>query len=244
MTRGAIKLLVLDMAGTTVQDDDLVLRCFREAIRIAELNASSEEINARMGKSKIDVFEEFAGRQVGDAAKAAEVAQRGYAIFREILEGAYAEGGAKAMRGAQEAFAWLRARDIRVALNTGFYREVTDLIVEQLGWRDKVDAIFCSDDVTSGRPAPFMIHRAMEACGVQSVAQVIAVGDTPSDIQAGRNAGVRGVVGVASGAHPATRLRREGPTHILDGVWQLPALVERLERLRPSRSHSGHQQSG
>lgn len=231
MARQAIELLVLDMAGTTVQDDDMVLQCFREAIRIAGLSASSEEINARMGMSKIAVFEEFATRQFGASDKAKEEARRGYDLFREILEASYTEGGAQAMKGAESLFSWLRSRDIRVVLNTGFYRAVTDLLIDKLGWRNKVDAVVCSDDVPTGRPAPFMIHRAMQLCDVHDVRATMVVGDTPSDIAAGRNAGARAVVGVTSGAHSAQRLRTEGPTHVIAGVWQLPELVERLQRL-------------
>lgn len=231
MEKARIDLVVLDMAGTTVRDDDLVLFCFREAVRIVGLEASDAEINARMGMSKIAVFEELAGRQTSDAQQATARAEQAYDTFRTVLEGAYAEGGAQAMKGAEELFDWLRQRDIKVALNTGFYREVTDLLVSQLGWRRLVDAIFCSDDVPAGRPAPFMIHRAMQACDVYAVQRVLVAGDTPSDMIAGRNAGAGIVVGVTSGAHAASRLRAERPTHILDGVWQLPRLIERLNRL-------------
>jgi phosphoglycolate phosphatase-like HAD superfamily hydrolase len=72
-----------------------------------------------------------------------------------------------------------------------------------------------------------MIFRAMEATGVFAVSQVINVGDTPLDLQAGSNAGVRGVVGVLTGMHSLERLRREPHTHILPSVAALPELVER-----------------
>ena len=50
-----------------------------------------------------------------------------------------------------------------------------------------------------GRPAPYMIFRAMEAVGVTQWREVINVGDTPLDLQAGTNAGVLGVAGVLTG---------------------------------------------
>jgi phosphonatase-like hydrolase len=95
----------------------------------------------------------------------------------------------------------------------------------RLGWRKYFAAIISSDDVTEGRPAPFMIFHAMEAARVNSVREVVAAGDTPLDLQAGANAGLRGVAGVLSGASSAARLRQEPHTHILRSVADLPELL-------------------
>jgi len=54
---------------------------------------------------------------------------------------------------------------------------------------------------------------------------VMAVGDTPLDLQAASNAGVRGMVGVLSGVGTAEQLRREPHTHIIPSVADLPALL-------------------
>jgi phosphoglycolate phosphatase-like HAD superfamily hydrolase len=72
-----------------------------------------------------------------------------------------------------------------------------------------------------------MIFRAMEASGVTSVQEVVNVGDTPLDLQAGTNAGVRGVVGVPPGLHGKERLQRQPHTHILPSVANIPELLER-----------------
>lgn len=230
MTR-RIQLAVLDMAGTTVHDDGLVLQCFVAAAQQVGLRATAEELNARMGHGKLEVFDELARRQLGSGDAADALRDGGYRRFREILEGAYAQIGARPVRGAETTIRWLRDRGVRVSLNTGFYREVTDILVDGLGWRSAVDAIVCVDDVPRGRPAPYMIHEAMQRCAVADVRQVAVVGDTPSDVRAGRNSGAAIVVGVTSGAHTGVTLRREPLTHLLDGVWQLPELIRRAERL-------------
>ena len=71
-----------------------------------------------------------------------------------------------------------------------------------------------------------MIFHAMEAAKVISVDQVVNVGDTPLDLRAGSNAGVRVVVGVLTGMHREDRLRREPHTHILPSVAELPSLLD------------------
>jgi phosphonatase-like hydrolase len=114
-----------------------------------------------------------------------------------------------------------------MATTTGFYREISDLILEKTGWQNVFAANISSTDVRQGRPAPFMIFRAMEATGVQDVRQVINVGDTPLDLQSGHNAGVRGVVGVLTGQYDRESLQRAPHTHIIGSIAELPALIER-----------------
>ena len=65
MLRWGVGLVVFDMAGTTVQDDGMVLECFVAAAEYVGLRVSREELNDRMGLSKIAVFDELSRRQVG-----------------------------------------------------------------------------------------------------------------------------------------------------------------------------------
>jgi phosphoglycolate phosphatase-like HAD superfamily hydrolase len=95
----------------------------------------------------------------------------------------------------------------------------------RLGWEGIFTATVCSDDVAQGRPSPFMLFHAMETARVNSVTEVVAVGDTPLDLQAGTNAGLRGVIGVLSEVSTAETLRREPHTHILPSVAGLPGLL-------------------
>jgi phosphonatase-like hydrolase len=227
-----IRLVVFDMAGTTVHDDGLVLDCFLAAAESVGLRATREELNDRMGTSKRAVFEELAKRQLGDNKAGEDLRDKGYERFTRILEGAYERSGIAPVRGAEKVFETLRARGTKCALNTGFYRKVTDIIVDKLGWRSAVDAVVCVDDVAQGRPAPFMIFEAMQRTGVVDVAEVIVTGDTPSDVIAGKRSGARGVAAVLSGAHTGATLRRYPATHILESVRDLPQLIDRMERLR------------
>lgn len=127
--------------------------------------------------------------------------------------------------GAENAIRQMRQDGYLLATTTGFDRAITMSILGRLGWEQYFAAIICSDDVVQGRPSPFMLFHAMESARVDSVAEVVAVGDTPLDLQAGTNAGLRAVVGVLSGASTAENLRREPHTHILPSVANLPALL-------------------
>jgi phosphonatase-like hydrolase len=130
-----------------------------------------------------------------------------------------------AIPGAEEAFRKMRGDGLLLATTTGFDREITASIIRRLEWEKYFAASISSDDVAEGRPSPFMIFHAMEAARVKNVREVVAVGDTPLDLQAGTNAGLRSVVGVLSGASTPAKLEAEPHTHILKSVADLPSLI-------------------
>jgi len=221
-----IALAIMDMAGTTVEDHDEVLAAFMSAVGENRLDATREEVNSKMGASKIEVFRYFVERQYG--ADSEQRANDAYRSFQHALEEGYRKSGIRPIVGAEETFLELRRRGIRIALTTGFYRRVTDMILTGLRWdRNLIDASICGDDVSCGRPAPYMIFRAMEAVGVPEVGRVVNLGDTPLDLRSGVNSGVRGVIGVLSGSHDAEALGRCRHTHLIGSVAELPELLDR-----------------
>jgi len=224
-----IKLVVLDMAGTTVKDTDEVLRCFIEAARASGLKASEDDIRAMMGRRKRDVFAELASRQAAPA-EAKHLTDEAYGRFRNILEEHYRTGPVEPVEGTARLFAELRRRGTVVALTTGFYRGVTDIILDRLGWLEglderrmntgpsPIDLSLCSDDVPEGRPAPYMIHEAMRRLRILDVHTVAKAGDTAADLWAGHNAGCGLNVGVLSGSAGRAVLEECPHTHIVESA--------------------------
>jgi phosphonatase-like hydrolase len=216
-----VELVVLDMAGTTVHDGGEVPAAFRSALTAHGVAVTDDELAGVRGASKREVIRTLVTRHQPDALPS--LAEEVYDEFRAALAERYG-AGVRAVEGAEDVFDWLRRRGVRLALNTGFDRVTTDLLLDALGWRDAVDAVVCGDEVREGRPAPFLIFRAMEATGAGSVHRVMNVGDTELDLRAGWNAGVGWNVGVLSGAHPRERLERAPHTHLVASVASLPEL--------------------
>ena len=73
------------------------------------------------------------------------------------------------------------------------------------------------DEIGQGRPYPWMIFENMKRLGVYPPLSVVKVGDTASDMQEGRNAGVW-CVGVSDSSSDAVTEGREGARTILDGA--------------------------
>jgi phosphonatase-like hydrolase len=221
-----IRLVIFDVAGTIIEDHGEVVSAFAGALDKHRILYTDDELKEWKGSSKQEVIRHFVERQGGETAVLESAVGIVYADFRIALERHYRENGIVPIPGVDQTFARLRERGIKMATTSGFYREISDLVLEKAGWRDVFAASISSSDVAMGRPAPYMIFRAMEAASVTSVSEVVNVGDTPLDLQAGRNAGVRGVVGVLTGLHGKERLQQEPHTALLPSVGDLPAWLE------------------
>jgi phosphonatase-like hydrolase len=221
----AVKLAVFDIAGTIIEDHGEVVRAFSAALQKNDIPFSKGELKRWKGASKREVIRHFLERNCPIAGEN-DMVETTYQCFCAELESLYAERLTQ-VKGAAETFAWCRDHEIQTATTTGFYREISSQIIRQMGWSDLFSANVSSSDVRQGRPAPYMIFRAMEETGVRDVREVINVGDTPLDLQSGSNASVRGVVGVLTGEHDLGTLQREPHTHIIGSIAELPTLIER-----------------
>ncbi|AKD56688.1 HAD family hydrolase [Spirosoma radiotolerans] len=237
-----IELVVFDMAGTTVTDHHEVERCFAEAAVETGLSVTDERILAMQGLAKRYVFETLWKEQLGeDSPEVQSNVDISYDSFRRILEEHYLTQGATPTEGCLETFAYLHERGIAIALTTGFYRVVTDIILEKLGWLEGLDAqrvgtptsllqaSIASDEVSRGRPYPQMIERAMQLVGVTNPKAVVNIGDTPSDLLSGRAAGVALNLGLTNGTHSREQLENQPHDLLLGSLWELPALLEKHE---------------
>ena len=189
-------VLCLDMAGTTVRDDNTVMEAFAaatasRALPVREFNGAMRYARATMGQSKIEVFRHILGDE--DAAQAANAA------FEKHYAGAVAAGDVSPMPGAEELFAACRSAGIKVCLSTGFAPVTRDAIVSVLGWGSLVDLFLSPADAGRGRPWPDMPLTALLRLGGGSVHELAVAGDTPSDVESGLRAGAGLVVGVLSG---------------------------------------------
>ena len=214
-----VKLVVLDTGGTIIQDrgdvpEAMIDSCGHHGIRI-----TPEDVAPLRGASKREVIRRFVDQKGPKDADREKLAAAIYAEFNTQVIAAYK--GVPPIDGAEAAFREMRKAGMALVASTGFGRAVADSIFARLGWLEHFAAVVTGDDVTLGRPAPYMIFHAMEAAKTVSVAEVIAVGDTPLDLQAARNAGVRGI-GVLSGAGTEEKLRAEKPASILNSVAGLP----------------------
>ncbi|MDV3126486.1 phosphonatase-like hydrolase [Mycobacterium sp. 21AC1] len=220
------ELVVLDMAGTTVDEGLAVYRVLEETVVAHGGTPSDADIAKWHGSAKHEALRALL-TPAGGAPLTDEALKPIVEDFRSRLTAAYADRPPVALPGVPEALAELRAAGIRVALNTGFDRDVVNSLLSALGWEGDsvIDTVVCGSDVPTGRPAPFMIFRAMEQLDVHNISRVLVAGDTPRDLEAGTNAGAGFVVGVLSGASDKEELSAHPHTHLLPSVADLPSFL-------------------
>jgi phosphonatase-like hydrolase len=222
----SIKLVVFDIAGTTVSDDNHVAKAFQKAFAENGIAISIEEANPLMGYHKplaIQMKLEEKGVEFDE-----EFIDKIHSDFEDAMIDFYEYSPeVKAVAGAEDVFEKLKERGIRIALNTGFSKVIADTIVERLQWKEKgwVDDVIGSDEVEKGRPFPYMIEQLMFRAGVDDPMEVAKVGDTPVDIEEGKNAGCAYVVGVTWGAGKKEELEEKGATHIIDDLAGIPDIL-------------------
>jgi phosphonatase-like hydrolase len=215
-----IELVCFDMAGTTVNDHGLVLEAFRRTID--ELGVVGEDalkaeayVVETMGQSKIEVFSVLFDERAHDANDA----------FERHFVSAAIEVGVSEVPGARETIETLKGRGIAVALTTGFSPSTREALIELLGWSDLVGLRVSPADAGRGRPAPDMVLLSALKSRVSAVQMIMVVGDTASDMQAGRRAGVGQCVGVRTGTDDEARLLASGADVVLDSVVEVPRLI-------------------
>lgn len=219
------KLVVLDMAGTSVVGDDAVARAVHHVLVDAGLRLTLHDVVPLMGRPLVEVIRatlERHGREA-DAGNDGYVGQlRARCVGRLTIHYATATGPL-AVPGVEGLLTRLQEAEIPVMLDTGFCHTVAVAILRKLLWLERrlVRGVITANDVREGRPSPDSILQAMAQTRVQDAAAVAKVGDTPHDLLAGTRARCGRVIGVTWGSHTRAALAGHPHTHLVDTVEEL-----------------------
>lgn len=224
-----VELVVLDIAGTTVSDPGFVAGAVQEALAAVGVTISAECVTPVMGMPKPIAIQMLLDEENRPDLDAKPI----YEDFVVRMKQVYREhSDVKPIEGVEEALLKLREAGIKICLDTGFSQDITEIIVERLGWMDRViDGAISSDQVENGRPAPDMIEHHMKEHGITDPSRVAKVGDAIADMQEGTNAGCGFVIGVLSGVSSRAELEAQPHTHLIGSVAELPGLLLPVEAL-------------
>ena len=159
---------------------------------------------------------------------------------------------AKPIPGLLEVVEELRSQEIRIGSTTGYSRAMMDVLAPEAKKHGyEPDCIVCPDEVPAGRPYPWMCYQNAIQLGVFPTQAMVKVGDTLPDIEEGLNAGMWTVGLSLTGnllglnesevnamSPPAqekarqkikAQLRRAGAHYVMDGIWDLPGVLEQIE---------------
>jgi phosphonoacetaldehyde hydrolase len=260
---GRLRAVVLDWAGTAVdfgcRGPAAVFVAVFERFGVAVTPAEARRF---MGLAKKDHIRAMAAlpriaeawRAVHGRPPAEPDVEALYAATEPMMVAAVARHAAP-IPGLLEFVAALRRQGVKIGTSTGYTRPMMAALVPEAaaaGYRP--DAVVCSSDVPAGRPHPYMCYLNALKLEAYPMWEMIKIGDTPSDIAEGLNAGMWTVgvtrsgnlVGLAAEElerlSPAERgrligaaertLREAGAHDVVEGLWEaLPAVAAITERI-------------
>ena len=216
------RAVISDLAGTIIRDDGVVLAAFADALEEVDSEASPQQRERQlvvavetMGQSKIEVF-----RQLFVDERLVDRALRSFETH--VLDRV---ADITALPGVDEVISSWREEGVRVGVTTGFSRELVDALLTHLGWEHLLPYSATPAEAGAGRPDPAMLRQVMALLGISDPTEVIVVGDTASDMEAGKRFGAGRVVGVLSGAHDERTLLAAGADVVVSDVTHVDALL-------------------
>lgn len=213
LQKGKPGLLVMDMAGTTVDEGGLVYETLASVLQENNIFVTPQALAPWHGASKAQTICHFGTQQGLSHEEIHDITL----TFEARLSRAYTNNVTMITPELPAFLTQAKNQGIWRALNTGYPRRLQYQILESTRLDRYVDRCVCVNDVACGRPAPDMMCALMDAFEVPPH-RTIKVGDTCNDMLEAMNAGVSVRVGVLTGADDERALRHAGATHIADSI--------------------------
>ncbi len=189
-----LKGVILDWAGTTVDFGCMApaavfVQCFKKH----GVEVSMLEARAPMGQHKRDhiaaMFLEKPLKTRWEQAKGLAPTEKDVdALYADFvpMQMACLENHSQVIPHVVEAIEAMRSRGLKIGSTTGYTRQMMDVVAplaKAQGYAP--DFLVCSDEVSGGRPLPWMCFRNAENLQISPLSHVVKIGDTPQDIHEG-----------------------------------------------------------
>jgi HAD superfamily hydrolase (TIGR01509 family) len=128
------------------------------------------------------------------------------------------------MEGARELIEELRRRGHSVVLASSAKPEQLEHYLDLLSARELVDAWTSAGDVAATKPAPDLVHAALERVGGEAQ-RAVMIGDSPWDVKAAASAEVQ-TLAVMTGGFSQQELLDAGAVSVYESVAELCGRLE------------------
>lgn len=221
-----IEMVVFDMAGTTINEQNIVYKTLHKSINNFGIEVSLESVlSLGAGKEKHQAIRDILEyNNITDENKSDVI----FEYFKETLDNEYLSASVLPIEGVENVFENLKKDGVKVVLNTGYSSHVANTLLEKLNWKEgnQYDALITADDVVLGRPFPDMIYKAMQLFAITDASKVLKAGDSAIDIEEGKNAKCGITIGVLSGAQTRQQLEAAQPDYILNSLASLYSVMK------------------
>jgi HAD superfamily hydrolase (TIGR01509 family) len=213
-------LAILDIDGTLVDTNYQHAIAWFRAFREHDIPLAIWRIHRHIGMGGDQMVQaltdEETDRSVGDSIRSAEKR-----FYGELI------GEVETMKGSRELIAELKRRGHSVVFASSAKSDEVDVYLDRLDARDIADAWTTSADVEATKPAPDLVHAALEKVGADPSESVL-IGDTPWDVRAALKADVR-TLAVLTGGFAAEELHDAGAAAVFESVDELCSRLDDTE---------------
>lgn len=219
----SVKLVIFDMAGTIINEKGIIYKAIERTLKNIGIKPFNQD--SWYGKDKKEVLYNQIKKNTNDPHLIYNIVNNAEKELVKELENEYfSNKNIKLINNTVDIFNSLRFHNVKVALNTGYPKDLQKKLINHFDLENNIDAYVSSEEVKFGRPYPYMIYNLMEQCEISNVKDVIKVGDTINDILEGKNAGCRKSVGVLSGAGKKEELQKI-TKYIIDDIYDIDRFI-------------------
>lgn len=224
----SIKMIVCDMAGTTVNEGGIVYKSLYETIKGYDIYINENDMKSWYGVDKREVLRYFINRDIEYKDNVDAILPQMLDSFKyKIKENYFEKQNVKLIdENLPDLFNHFRNNGIKIVLNSGFSKDIQTELVTGLNMDTFIDGYISSEEVSYGRPKPFMINEAMKRFNISNSNEVIKIGDSVYDILEGKNAKCHASIGVLSGADCYDILMLSGADKVLNSVMDLELEID------------------
>jgi HAD superfamily hydrolase (TIGR01509 family) len=201
---------ILDIDGTLVDTNYHHAIAWYRAFRQHEIVLPIWRIHRHIGMGGDQLVAALAGDDVeeekGDDIRTAEKA-----LYLALIE------EVEPMEGARELIVDLKDAGHQVVLASSAKEDEVEHYLDLLDARDLADDWTTSADVEATKPAPDLVHAALEKIGAE---EGVMIGDTPWDVKAAKGAGVE-TIAVLTGGFAEAELREAGAAEVFESIAEL-----------------------
>jgi phosphonatase-like hydrolase len=223
-----IQCVVFDMAGTTVNEDNIVYKTLQAALNHFNVPVDLNHVLLYgAGKEKFQAIKDIISNSPYTLDETVQLEAFNY--FLAQLDIAYLNFDVTPMPGAEQVFAALKQSGIKVVLNTGYNRATAENLLGKLGWAEgqQIDLLVTASDVLHNRPMPDMIIYAKNKLSISDTNHMVKIGDSCIDIEEGKNAGCLLNIGITTGAQTEIQLMEAKPDYIVHSLTEMLEILSK-----------------
>ena len=218
-----VDAVIFDLDGTLIDSIDIYFAIVENALQKLHMPAVSRDQILAAAESEDFKWELVLPQEALNLKE--KIIEDAWAVINEIAPQMFADN-LDLIHGADHIVEDMASKGLKIGLVTSTQRRYLKIKMQPLensGVAALFDAIITSDDVEKRKPDPDPLIACAEQLDLQPV-NCVYVGDTATDIKAGKAACMR-TVGVLTGFDDYESLNRENPDAIIDSVQKLGTVI-------------------